>query len=67
MHKKVKQAVQAIEEAIKDKEASKKVKQKLQYAKKNFADKLEEYKAKEEILDGRNSTAKLIMMQRLCA
>ncbi len=55
---KVKQTVQAIEEAIKDKEVSKKVKQKLQYAKKNFAGKLDEYEVKEEILNGRNSYSK---------
>jgi Transposase DDE domain/Transposase domain (DUF772) len=55
---KVKETVQAIEEAIKDKEVSKKVKQKLAYAKKNFPAKLDEYKVKEEILDGRNSYSK---------
>jgi len=55
---KVKETVQAIEEAIKDKEVSKKVKQKLVYAKKNFPVKLDEYKVKEEILDGRNSYSK---------
>ncbi len=55
---KVKETVQAIEEAIKDKEVSKKVKQKLAYAKKNFPAKLDEYKIKEEILEGRNSYSK---------
>lgn len=55
---KVKEAVQAIEEAIKDKEVSKKAKQKLAYAKKNFPAKLEEYAVKEQILDGRNSYSK---------
>jgi hypothetical protein len=55
---KVKETVQAIEEAIKDKEVSKKVKQKLSYAKKNFPAKLDEYKVKEEIPDGRNSYSK---------
>jgi len=55
---KVKETVQAIEEAIQDKEVSKKVKQKLAYAKKNFPAKLDEYKVKEEILDGRNSYSK---------
>ena len=55
---KVKGTIEAIEEAIKDKEVPKKVKQKLAYAKKNFPAKLDEYKAKEEILDGRNSYSK---------
>ena len=55
---KVKETVQAIEEAIKDKEVSKKVKQKLTYVKKNFPAKLDEYEVKEEILDGRNSYSK---------
>jgi len=55
---KVKETVQVIEEAIKDKEISKKVKQKLTYVKKNFPEKLDEYKVKEEILDGRNSYSK---------
>jgi transposase len=55
---KVKETVEVIEEAIKDKEVSKKVKQKLTYAKKNFPAKLDEYKVKEEILEGRNSYSK---------
>lgn len=55
---KVKETVQSIEEAIKDKEVSKKVKQKLAYVKKNFPAKLDEYKVKEEILDDRNSYSK---------
>jgi transposase len=55
---KVKETVQAIEEAIKDKDVSKKVKQKLVYVKKNFPAKLDEYEVKEEILDGRNSYSK---------
>jgi hypothetical protein len=55
---KVKETVQTIEEAIKDKEVSKKVKQKLTYAKKNFPAKLDQYKVKEEILEGRHSYSK---------
>jgi transposase len=55
---KVRQTVQAIEEAIRDQQVPKKVKQKLQYAKKNFPAKLEEYKLKEEVLNGRNSYSK---------
>ena len=55
---KVKETVQAIEEAIKDKEVSKKARQKLTYVKKNFPAKLDEYKVKEEILDERNSYSK---------
>lgn len=55
---KLTQAVNQIEEAIRDKEVPKKVKQKLQYAKKNFAAKLNEYEAKEAVLEGRNSYSK---------
>src|SRR3954453_17757651 len=63
---KVKETVEAIEGAIKDKEVSKKVKQKLAYAKKNFPAKLDEYKVKEEILDGKNSYSKTDNDATLC-
>lgn len=55
---KVKQTIERIEEAIKDKPISKQIKQKLKYVKKNYPDKLDEYKAKSEILEGRNSYSK---------
>ena len=55
---KVKQTVQAIEDAIKNQDVSGDVKKKLRYAKKNYPAKLDEYKTQEEILDGRNSYSK---------
>jgi len=54
----VKQTIQKIDAALKDKEVSKKVKQKINYAKKNWPDKINEYKQKEEILGDRNSYSK---------
>lgn len=55
---KVKQTIEKIDEALKDKPVSKKVKQKLNYAKKNWPGKLDKYKEQEEILNGRNSYSK---------
>jgi transposase len=55
---KVKQTIEKINEALKDKPVSKEVKQKLKYAEKNWADKIDEYEQQEQILDGRNSYSK---------
>jgi len=54
----VKETIDRINEAIKDKPVTKEVKAKLNYAKKNWADKLDQYAAQEKILDGRNSYSK---------
>ncbi len=55
---KVRQTIERINEALKDKPVSKEIKQKLKYAEKNWADKIDEYEQQEEILDGRNSYSK---------
>jgi transposase len=54
----VKQAIEKIDEALKDKPITKKAKQKLSYAKKNFADRITKYQAQEKILAARNSYSK---------
>lgn len=54
----VKETIDRINEAIKDKPVTKEVKAKLSYAKKNWADKLDQYEAQEEILNERNSYSK---------
>lgn len=54
----VKETIDRINEAIKDKPVTKEVKAKLNYAKKNWADKLDQYEVQEQILDGRNSYSK---------
>ena len=54
----VKETIDRINEAIKDKPVSKEVKAKLGYAKKNWAGKLDQYEAQEQILAGRNSYSK---------
>lgn len=55
---KVKQTIEKIDEALKDKTVNKKVKQKINYAKKNWAKNLEKYQEQEEILGKRNSYSK---------
>jgi transposase len=55
---KVKQTIEQIDEALKDKPISKKVKQKINYAKKNWKKNLEKYDEQEKILAGRNSYSK---------
>ena len=54
----VKQTIEKIDQALKDKPITKKEKQKLDYAKKNFADRLTRYQGQEKILAGRNSYSK---------
>ena len=54
----VKQTIEKIDQALKDKPITKKAKQKLDYAKKNFADRLTRYQGQEKILAGRNSYSK---------
>ncbi len=54
----VRNTIEQIDQALKDKPVTPKVKQKLKYAKKNWPDKLAQYEAKEEILGGRNSYSK---------
>jgi transposase len=55
---KVKETIEKINEALKEKEVSKKIKQKLSYAKKQWPKNLEKYKEQEEILGKRNSYSK---------
>lgn len=55
---KVKDTIQQINEALKEKPVSKKVAQKLKYAEKNWPSNLERYEQQEKILHGRNSYAK---------
>ena len=55
---KVAQAINDINDALKDKDIDKKVKQKLNYAKKNWPDNLEKYEQQEAILGERNSYSK---------
>jgi len=55
---KVKETIEKIDQALKDKPIDKKTKQKINYAKKNWADKLKQYQQQEEILGERNSYSK---------
>ena len=55
---KVKETIEKIETALKDKQVSKQVKQKLNYAKKNWPANLEKYEAQEKIMGDRNSYSK---------
>ena len=55
---KVKQTIEQIDQALKDKPVDKKVKQKINYAKKNWEKNLEKYSEQEKILDKRNSFSK---------
>lgn len=57
--KRVKETIDKIDEALKDKEVDKKVKAKLRYAKNNFAANLDKYAAQQQILDSRNSYSKI--------
>lgn len=52
------QTIQAINEALKDKEIDKRVKQKLKKAEKEWPARIEKYNKQEEILDGRGSYSK---------
>jgi transposase len=54
----VKETIERINEALKDKPVSKEVKSKLNYAKRNWAEKLDQYEEQEQILAGRNSYSK---------
>lgn len=54
----VRNTIEQIDQALKDKPVPAKIKQKIKYAKKNWPDKLEEYKKKEEQLGDRNSYSK---------
>jgi transposase/IS5 family transposase len=55
---KVRQTINQIDQALKDKDIDKDIKQKINYAKKNWPDKLEQYEQQEKILKGRNSYSK---------
>jgi len=55
---KVKQTIEKIDAALKDKPVNKSLKQKLNYAKKNWPANLEKYKQHEQILGERNSYSK---------
>lgn len=55
---KVKNVIEQINEALKDKEVPKKIKQKLNYAKKNWPGKLDHYQEQEKILGKRGSYSK---------
>jgi len=55
---KVKQTVEQINEALKDKPVDKKVQQKLNYAKKNWPQNLNKYEQQQQILGQRNSYSK---------
>jgi hypothetical protein len=52
---KVEQTIQKIDEALRDKPASKQIHQKLNYAKKNWPKNLKKYDEQEKILKQRNS------------
>lgn len=56
--KSVKETIDKIDAALKDKPVSKEIKQKINYAKKNWPSKLKQYKQQETILAGRNSYSK---------
>lgn len=55
---KVRETVEQIDQALKDKPVSTKIKQKISYAKKNWPEKLKQYEKSEEILKERNSYSK---------
>ena len=54
----VKQAIEKIDQAIKDKEVDKKVRQKINYAKKNWPENLKRFKDQEKILGKRNNCSR---------
>jgi len=54
----VQNTIEAINNALKDKEVDKKIKQKLKYAEKNWPSNIAKYNEQEKILDGRNSYSK---------
>lgn len=54
----VKQAIEKIDHALKDKEVDKKVSQKVKYAKKNWPENLKRYEDQEKILGKRNNYSK---------
>ena len=54
----VRNTIDKIDQALKDKPADKKIKQKVKYAKKNWPGKLKEYDQQQEILGERNSYSK---------
>jgi transposase len=54
----IKQAIQQINEAIKDKEVDPKVKQKLSYGEKKWPEALQKYEQQQEQMKGRNSMSK---------
>ncbi len=54
----VKQTIETIDTALKEKQVEKKVKQKLQYGKKNWPGNLQKYEEQEKILGNRNSYSK---------
>lgn len=56
--KSVKDTIEKIGQALKDKDVSKDVKQKLNYARKQWPDKLKQYAKQERLLKGRNSYSK---------
>lgn len=56
--KSVKETIDKIDAALKDKPVNKEVKQKISYARKNWPTKLKQYKQQEKILAGRNSYSK---------
>lgn len=55
---KVEQAIEKIDEALRDKPVTKQVKQKLSYARKNWPKNLKKYEQQEQILNGRKSYSK---------
>jgi len=55
---KVRETVEQIDQALKDKPVSTKIKQKISYAKKNWPEKLQQYEESEKILKERNSYSK---------
>lgn len=54
----VRETIEQIDKALKDKDIDPKVRQKVSYAKKNWPDKLEQYERQEQTLQGRNSCSK---------
>lgn len=54
----VRQTIDKINDALKDKDVDKKVKQKLNYAKRNWPKNMAKYKAQEELMGDRNSYSK---------
>ena len=55
---KLRETINAIDEALKDKPVSKTVKKKISYARKHWPENMQKYKRAEQILDGRNSFSK---------